>query len=255
MAHHLVQSITPAKACADRERFNIAERSFTCQIQNRQVPVAAWFPMTDKPSPLILVGHGGSGHKQSDFVLDVVTPLVRDNGIAIAAIDGPVHGDRRTNPALPSEVRSDFRTLWEAGKSIAPMVEDWQGAIDALCAFPEVDTKRIGYYGLSMGTAYGLPLLAVEHRIRVAVIGMWGTSRSGSQQLVDAARAVSCPTKFCIQWNDELFTREGQFELFDALSSERKHVAIHPGGHINPAADRLDEIVYFFSRELTARET
>jgi dienelactone hydrolase len=228
----------------------IAERTFSCAIEDRTVPVTVWLPMSQKRCPLVLVGHGGSGHKRSEFVLDVVGPLVREHGMAVAAIDGPVHGDRRATPAAPSVVRDEFRAVWEAGGSVEPMVVDWQAAIDALCAFREIDASRIGYYGLSMGTAYGLPLLASEPRIRVAVIGMWGTSRANSGRLVDDARAVRCPTMFSLQWDDELFTREGQFEVFDALATQRKHMAIYPGGHVNPGPDRLDGIVHFLAREL-----
>jgi cephalosporin-C deacetylase-like acetyl esterase len=234
------------------DRPGIAERTFTCEIEGRRVPVTVWLPMSQKRCPLVLVGHGGSGHKRSEFVLDVVGPLVRERGFAVAAIDGPVHGDRRQSPASPSVARDEFRTLWEAGGSVEPMVADWQGTLDALCAFREIDASRIGYYGLSMGTAYGLPLLATERRIRAAVIGMWGTSRANSKRLVDDARSVRCPVLFSLQWNDELFTREGQFEVFDALATDRKHMAIHPGGHVNPGGARLDDIVHFLSRELAA---
>jgi dienelactone hydrolase len=230
----------------------IAERTFSCSSGDRTIPVTVWLPMSQKPAPLVLVGHGGSGHKRSEFVLDVVGPLVREVGFAVAAIDGPVHGDRRATPAAPGVVRDEFRALWEAGGSVDPMVDDWQATIEALCAFREIDASRIGYYGLSMGTAYGLPLLAREPKIRVAVIGMWGTSRANSARLVEDARKVRCPTMFSLQWNDELFTREGQFEVFDALATSRKHIAIHPGGHVNPDADRLDGIVHFIQRELAA---
>jgi cephalosporin-C deacetylase-like acetyl esterase len=230
----------------------IAERTFTCAVEDRTVPVTLWLPMSQRPCPLVLVGHGGSGHKRSAFVLDVVGPLVGERGIAVAAMDGPVHGDRRANPAAPEVVRDEFRALWEAGGSVEPMVTDWRSVLHALCAFREIDPSRIGYYGLSMGTAYGLPLLANDPRFRAAVIGMWGTSRVNSQRLVDDARAVRCPTLFSLQWNDELFTREGQFEVFDALATERKSMSIHPGGHVNPGGARLDEIVHFLARELVA---
>lgn len=231
---------------------DIAQRSFTCSVEGRSVPVAVWLPRTDRRSPLVLVGHGGSGHKRSDFVLDVVQPLVRDHGIAVAAIDGPVHGERRGTPASAAAVRDEFRALWEAGGSVEPMVADWRGVLDALCSFREVDPAALGYYGLSMGTAYGLPLLAQEPRIRAAVIGMWGTSRANSRRLVDDARQVRCPVMFSLQWDDELFTRDGQFEVFDALATRDKHLSIYPGGHLNPSGARLDDVVHFLSRELAS---
>lgn len=230
----------------------LTDRNFSCDVDGRSVPVSVWLPLGQPPSPLVVVGHGGSGHKRSDFVLDVVDPLVRDHGFAVAAIDGPVHGDRRAVPAAPEAVRDEFRALWEAGGSVAPMVADWRAVLDALCLLPEIDASRIGYYGVSMGTAYGLPWLAGEPRIKAAVIGMWGTSRVNSERLVDDARRVHCPTLFSLQWDDPLFTREGQFRIFEALATADKHMAIYPGGHVNPAGARLDDIVHFLVRELKA---
>ena len=228
----------------------LALRKLSCEVDGRVVPLALWLPVSARPSPLLLVGHGGSGHKASSFVTDLLDPLVRQRGIAVAAIDGPVHGDRRSTPASPEATRDEFRALWDAGGSVEPMVADWRAAIDTLCAFREIDATALAYYGLSMGTAYGLPLLAVEPRIRAAVFGMWGTSRANSARLVDDARRVRCPTLFSLQWDDPLFTREGQFELFDALATDDKRMAVHPGGHVNPTGTRLDDIVHFIARAL-----
>lgn len=240
-----------AAATSSSSTFDIVERTFTCTSGDRKVPVAAWFPARTRHRPLVLVGHGGSGDKRSDAVSDVVAALVGKFGFVVAAIDGPVHGDRRTAPAAPFEVREKFRRLWEAGGSVEPMVADWQSALDALCALPEVDSSVVGYYGLSMGTAYGLPFLAQAPRMRAAVIGMWGTSRVNSARLVDDARRVQCPTLFSLQWDDEIFSREGQFEVFDALAATDKHMTIYPGGHANPKGGRLEEIVQFLARQLS----
>ncbi|VWX61905.1 Dienelactone hydrolase family protein [Burkholderiales bacterium 8X] len=232
--------------------YPIVERSFSSDAGGRKVPLAAWFPVCEGPRPLVLVGHGGSGDKRSDAVTDMIGPLVGRHGFVVAAIDGPVHGERRTQPAAPLEVRDEFRRLWEAGGSVEPMVADWQAAFDTLSELPAIDRSAVGYYGLSMGTAYGLPFLAQAGFIRAAVIGMWGTSRVHSARLVDDARRVQCPTLFSLQWNDEIFTREGQFEVFDALAAADKHMTIYPGGHVNPQGGRLAEIVAFLARQLSA---
>lgn len=229
---------------------SVARHAFEVRVDGREVPIALWLPAVAGPRPLVLVGHGGSGHKTSSFVTDAIEPLARVHGIAVAAIDGPVHGARRAVDASPEEVRDEFRALWERGGSVEPMVVDWRAALDALVALPQIDASALGYYGLSMGTAYGLPLLAAEPRVRAAVIGMWGTSRANSARLVDDARRVRCSTLFCVQWDDPLFTREGQFELFDALAVPDKRMTVHPGGHENPNAVRLAEIVAFLASAL-----
>ncbi|NBO90176.1 MAG: hypothetical protein EBU77_11080, partial [Betaproteobacteria bacterium] len=79
--------------------------------------------------PLVLVGHGGSGHKTSALVLDIVKRLL-PAGIAVAAIDGPVHGQRREVFVDGPVVRDEFRELWSQGGNVNAMVEDWQAALN-----------------------------------------------------------------------------------------------------------------------------
>jgi hypothetical protein len=61
---------------------------------------------------------------------------------------------------------------------------------------------------------------------------------------------VHCPVLFSLQWNDQFFTREGQFDLFDALASSDKHMNVYVGGHVEPSGSRLDDIVHFLARRL-----
>ncbi|MCX8510478.1 MAG: dienelactone hydrolase family protein [Chthoniobacteraceae bacterium] len=230
----------------------IQERSFMSHADGRSVPVHAWFPVCDVPRPLVLVGHGGSGHKRSKSVLDIAERLARNAKFVVAAIDGPLHGERRGDGAEPAVVRDEFRALWERGGSVEGVVNDWRAALDDLCAFEQVDASAVGYYGLSMGTAYGLPLLAAESRIRAAVIGMWGTSRVNSERLLADAQQLKSPSLFIMQWDDPLFSREGQLGLFDKLASVDKQLRIYPGGHIEPDAEKLDDIAQFLVRRLDA---
>ena len=47
---------------------------------------------------------------------------------------------------------------------------------------------------------------------------------------VDAPR-VTVPLLFHVQWDDELFSRSGQLELFDLLGSPDKRLIAFPGPH------------------------
>ena len=227
-------------------------REFTVTVEGRKVPVALWTP--EKPAgkkPMVLVGHGGSGHKKSQLVLDML-PLVTRHGYAVAAIDGPVHGARRAVFADGLPVRDEFLALWQKGGSVDPTVADWRGAIDALVTLPEVDANAIGWKGISMGTAYGLPLVAAEPRIRAAVLGMWGLSYPNSGRLGDDAPKVMCPVLFQQKWGDELFSREGQIELFDKLGSPDKRLVVYMGGHKNPEGEQIQDIFDFLVGRLGA---
>ena len=49
--------------------------------------------------------------------------------------------------------------------------------------------------------------------------------------MATAAHAVSAPVLYHVQWDDEIFPRDGQFEVFDALASADKQLIARPGPH------------------------
>ena len=51
-------------------------------------------------------------------------------------------------------------------------------------------------------------------------------------------RQVTAPASFHLQWDDEIFPREGQLALFDVLGSPDKELTAHVGTHTvsKPAA-------------------
>lgn len=242
---------TPPTIVQETASPGMREIEFRLQVQDRSVPGVVWLPPSAAGArPLVLVGHGGTGHKKADVVLDAVQALVQERGFVVAAIDGPVHGDRRSAPASADALRQDFRETWDRIDTITPMVTDWREVLDFLCSLPEVDAKAIGYYGISMGTAYGLPLVAAESRISRAVLGMWGLSRKHSNRLLADAARIRCPLLFLQQWHDERFNREEQATLFDAFGSEDRRMYVYPGRHGDPDATRLADIGYFLAAGL-----
>jgi hypothetical protein len=56
----------------------------------------------------------------------------------------------------------------------------------------------------------------------------------------DAPR-IKVPVLFHVQWDDELFPRAGEFELFDLLGSPDKRLIAFPGSHgtATPAAIQM----------------
>jgi len=230
-----------------------AFHEWTIRRSSVNIPVALWVPVDgDRPFPLVLVGHGGSGHKKSDLVLDAVKKIVEPLKIAVLAIDGPVHGARRYDSKDGVAVRQDFRDLWSRGGEVDGMVEDWKAAIDEVCNRPEIDPKRIAWYGISMGTAYGLPLVAADLRIRAAVLGMWGTCRKPSERLEKDAVNVEIPVLFQTKSEDEIFTVEGQSALFNLLKSTEKRIVSYPGGHEDPKGEQLEEAIKFLQSYLAS---
>ena len=122
----------------------------------------------------------------------------------------------------------------------ARMTGDWLDTITALAAEDLIDDADISVFGMSMGARFGLPVAAaLGSRLRCAVFGKFGLRQSGALHpglcspglVMTAARAISAPVLFHVQWDDEVFPRDGQFELFGALASRDKRLFARAGRH------------------------
>ena len=230
----------------------VRERDFAVEVGGRRVPGVLWLPETGTgPRPLVLLGHGATRHKRIDYLVALGRRLASDYGFAIAAIDAPGHGDRRA-PGHDDDVTlfSDFLAEWSREGTVDDVVAEWRAAIDAVRDLDEVGDGPVGYWGLSMGTIYGVPLVAAEPRIQVAVFGLMGLLGPTRDRLAVDAPSIACPVLLIQQWDDSLIPRAEVFELFDALGSLDKRLHAHPGEH---AAVPVEEIAFsarFLARHL-----
>ena len=217
----------------------VAERSFVLRRRSGAVPGVLWSPGTPVRPPGVLLGHGGSGHKRSDRHLRMGRWLAARVGLAVVAIDGPYHGDRASRPADPVLYQ---RLIAEEGVEgvTARMTGDWLETVSALAAQDLLDDANISVFGMSMGARFGLPVAAaLGIRLRCAVLGKFGVRQSAAIHpglcapglALTAARAVRAPLLFHMQCDDEVFPRDGQFELFAALASAGKRLLARPGRH------------------------
>jgi dienelactone hydrolase len=241
----------------DDESQGVRERRFDLDRDGRRIPGIVWTPVgAVGPRPLVLLGHGASGNKRQDYVLAMAKRLVRHRGFAVAAIDGPVHGDRR-HPASHSSqsVFLHFAQLWSSDEQMTDeMVADYVTTLDTLQALEDVGRGRAGWWGLSMGTILGLPFVAAEPRIRVAVLGLMGVAGPTRARIAADAPRVACPVLFLVQWDDELFVRETAFELFDALGSKDKRLHAAVGSHGAVPQEAFGESEAFLARYLGREE-
>ncbi len=227
----------------------VSERDFVIRAGKRDVPGVLWMPdHASDPRPLVLLGHGGGGHKRQNYITSLARRAVRHLGYAVAAIDGPMHGDRAKLLGRDPGPRSERR--WWRDSLTDEMIEDWQATIDALQKLDGIGIGPVGYWGLSMGTIFGLPFVAAEPRVRVAVLGLMGAmGPTGDRLRKDAAR-VDCPVLFLVQWDDELVPRESALELFAALGASDKRLHSHPGIHTAVPREEFDASEEFLARHL-----
>ncbi len=241
----------------------ILERRFTVPSANGQsVPGVLWTSeAATGPVPLILVGHGGGGSKESPNIALRREEFTGRHGIATAVIDAPGHGER-------GEVRSNADAPWgvlwtQPEQVVEQMVADSTATLDALLGLGEFDANAIGYYGVSLGTVFGLPYLAQERRVAAAVLGLCGTRRNPGvvpKDLEDrrsvvingSAAGVQCPVLYHVQWDDELFDRDGAFELYGMIGSTDKRLQSTPGPHGGTSPEALATMQAFLVGRLGA---
>jgi pimeloyl-ACP methyl ester carboxylesterase len=258
----------------------VTEKRFDLKAENEVVPGILWEPAdadadaARTPRPTIFIGHGGTQHKRTDNVLSLARTFVRHLGVSVAALDAPGHGERVTDQAAADTSRQQLQRRIAGGRREGqpqPMemtpeaakawvdrtsngVAEWKALVDDLQANrPELAAGPFGYWGVSMGTAIGLPLVAAEPRITAAVLGLAGSgNRPGNDGFESAARSLTVPILFLFQNEDELMSRESGLALFDAIGSKEKTMHLNPGGHVGMPRFERQAAEDFFRRHLFA---
>jgi dienelactone hydrolase len=232
----------------------VLERLFT----TGGIPGVLWSPAgAVGRRPLVLLAHGGGQHKQAPGVLARAHRYVTACGFAAAAIDAPGHGGR---PRTEQDERfvAGMRERMAAGEPVYPSIvrynaevaaraiPEWQAVIGAVQELDGVGADGpVGFWGVSMGAAIGVPLAAAEPRIKAAVFGL-----AGHEALAGAAARVTIPVQFLLQWDDEHVPRDSGLALFDAFASREKTLHANPGRHVEVPAFELEDSARFFARHL-----
>lgn len=230
----------------------VTERRFDLDVEGRVVPGLIWTPEdATGPRPLVLIGHGATRHKRVDHVLALATHLAREIGFAAVALDAPGHGDRQADRSADDiTLFTAFLAEWSRPGTVDDVLAEWEAVLEAVRGLDEVGDGPLGYWGLSMGTIYGIPLVAAEPRVQAAVFGLMGLVGPTLDRLAADARRVTCPVAFLQQWDDSLLPRQEVLDLFDALASIDKRLHVHPGEHSAVPLEEFEFSVAFLTRHL-----
>ncbi len=238
---------------AETSSNGVIERDFTVG----EVPGVLWSPESGPDhAPLVLLGHGGGNHKKAPAMTGRAERLVNGGGFNVVCVDAPGHGDRPRTPHDEQEIAEMLRAR-AAGEPEGSIVvrynahlaeravPEWRATLDALQKIGDGSDGPVGYYGLNMGTAIGVPLTAAEPRISAAVFGLhWPDA------LAEPASRITIPIEFDMQWDDEHIGRESGLALFDAFASKDKTLHANAGRHKELPRFEADSAVRFFARHL-----
>jgi dienelactone hydrolase len=249
----------------------VVRRRFDLTVEDQRVPGLHWWPEgAPGPRPTILVGHGGFQSKEAPNIVGMAA-LLAERGYATIALDAPGHGERRTEEQVRQQDET-MRRLREGGvdremrrardRAVTPserpegaearpprMVREWRALLDELATRPGDAGTSYGYWGVSMGCRYGIPLIASEPRIAAAVLGLFGLMPDPAFK--ETVASVSIPLLFLFQHDDELMTPEAGLALWAAFGSKEKTMHINPGPHVGIPVFERDASSAFYARHLT----
>ncbi|MBC8102006.1 MAG: alpha/beta hydrolase [Cytophagales bacterium] len=227
------------------------------------------------PVPTVLLLHGLGGSKADLLLLGVAFAR---RGYASLAIDIVGHGERRQVRGKPVS----RLTVTEMHDLVAFTAVDLRRAMDLLETRPEVDRRKIGFLGVSLGGIIGGLFVGSEPRVRAAGLwasgGNWGRLLATSQhpfaaefrktnqlttnsaialqaKLADVdpltviGRAAPRPILLINGTNDTIVPRACADALFRAVNLPKERILL-PGGHIPDFNGMTTQSLAFFDRKL-----
>jgi dienelactone hydrolase len=210
------------------------------------------------PYPLVLLQHGAGGSKESEYLDAARLPWVRQ-GVAVASIDFPLHGERASAKLsellltgladLAGETRADALALWDEFARQA--VHDLRRALDALAPHPELDASRVAYAAFSLGAIVGALYCPQDARLRAAALALGGAGFGPAA--LDPARHLprfaGRPLLLVNATRDERIPRAAA-DALHAAAGEPKELLWFESGHADLPGRALKAMWEFLARAL-----
>jgi len=211
------------------------------------IPLSIWAP-TQPTRGVVLVGHGLGVDRYHETVQKPARILTGTHQLAVIACDLPLHGLRATAMNDPMEIVDRWQAFWAAG-GVSVLQEEWRAIqLHAQGQFPELP---IGYFGLSLGTQYGVAFLAVASDIVAAVLGLFGSRPLPLTPVMNAcAPRVVCPVYFIQKQQDEIHPLATSEHLFSTLGSPTRTLDSSPGGHTEVSSASLERACAFIATHM-----
>lgn len=222
-------------------------------LGHRKVTGSIWIPeQNNHKGALVAFLHGASGTR-FQAPIPYLAGKLATLGVASISIDGPVHGLRKKLDGGRIALYVEMSNR----RAFCHLFKDWEIALQLAKLKLKHRVESLGYFGLSMGTFFGIPYLAERHRTNqittVAVLGILAptgvVSPFRSRLLRDAA-SVQLPLLFFVQEEDEMFKCTNCIELFNELASPTKQIRKNSGKHTDIPLEEIDFACKFMCEHL-----
>ncbi len=214
----------------------------------------------DAPFPVVVLIDGMGGSKNRWFKegnwpngLETVEALV-EKGFAVFTIDAAMHGERfDTTGVFPKPLtlrKNDL--MYTVRDIIRHTVQDYRRGLDYLETREDIDTNKIGVYGLSMGGAVTFILTGLEQRIKTAAVGVavvYGNEYSLVNAYNFTPRIKTKPILMIMGDSDGYYTPGSATQLFNSIGGKKNRLIMFEGGHKVPAG-YIPTITSWFEQSL-----
>jgi cephalosporin-C deacetylase-like acetyl esterase len=245
-----------AESTTDEEYWRRERVSFTAAYDGERVLANILIPKNAAPPYQAVIWFPGSyaldlRSSEGDLPFSVYFDFVARSGRALVY---PVYKDtyERRRPAIqPGPGHAAVRNL------VIRWSQDLGRTIDYLAARDDFDASRIAYYGYSMGAGLALPLVAVEPRLKTAVLlagGLEGRPEPPEIDPVNFMPRATLPVLMLGGRKDFLFPIETSqvplFNLLGAAVADKRHAIFEEAGHIPPRIALVREVLDWLDRHL-----
>ncbi|MCG8308392.1 MAG: acetylxylan esterase [Cytophagales bacterium] len=247
---------------SDSSGYKLFYTEFT-STHNKRVTGLLSIPLQSHPLPVIILLHGLGDRKTVDYI-EAGHEYFVNAGYAVMRIDIANHGDREEQN-FDFDLTGSYR-YWTRDM-LTQTVFDLRRSIDFLRSRDEIDSGKIGFYGISLGGVIGTIFCGVDERVKAPVIALAGGNLSlmfGTDALTEDVReffSVIDPINYVREIaprpllminaeNDEVIAPITSKLLFNKAESPKK-IIWYPSRHRNLPIDRAySEGIEWFEKYL-----
>ncbi len=212
------------------------------------------------PFELVLLIEGMGGSKEGWWARDnwsnglETTEALIKAGFAVFTIDAAMHGERGPNPDIfpkPESLRKS-ELMHTVHTMIKHTAQDYMRALDYLATRDDINTDKVGVYGLSMGGAVTFILTGLDNRIRTAVAGVavvYGNQYSAVNAYNFTSRITDKPILMLMGSTDGYYTPDAATQLFNSIGGKNNELIIFEEGH-KVSSKYVPVIADWFEKEL-----